>query len=238
MDKVESVDVDQSILGRILDYGNVIVNGTGDRFRAAHDGSLRRSNCATTSPASDAMARSPTSTSSRSAEPPARLARRGGARPCRQSACRHGLCRALHRARIHHALPDHRPAGLRASRHRLCAGQMAGRIEVAEALPRQLPQPRRVPRGLHGRDRQAACRSCSSRNGCASAATGIRAAACRSTCSGRRAGCRRASGCPTRASRPIADGAEPRQDFIAAPLCIACTTLPAQRSNTVESHRG
>ena len=32
MDKVESVDVDQSILGRILDYGDVIVKGTGTGF--------------------------------------------------------------------------------------------------------------------------------------------------------------------------------------------------------------
>ena len=29
MDKIESVDVDQSILGRILDYGTVTVRGTG-----------------------------------------------------------------------------------------------------------------------------------------------------------------------------------------------------------------
>ncbi len=29
MEKVESVDVDQSVLGRILDYGNVTVRGTG-----------------------------------------------------------------------------------------------------------------------------------------------------------------------------------------------------------------
>jgi uncharacterized membrane protein YdbT with pleckstrin-like domain len=29
MDKVESVDVDQSVLGRLLDYGTVIVRGTG-----------------------------------------------------------------------------------------------------------------------------------------------------------------------------------------------------------------
>jgi uncharacterized membrane protein YdbT with pleckstrin-like domain len=29
LDKVESVDVDQSILGRILNYGNVTVNGVG-----------------------------------------------------------------------------------------------------------------------------------------------------------------------------------------------------------------
>jgi len=28
-DKIESVDVDQSILGRILDYGTIIVRGTG-----------------------------------------------------------------------------------------------------------------------------------------------------------------------------------------------------------------
>jgi uncharacterized membrane protein YdbT with pleckstrin-like domain len=30
MDKVESVDVDQSLLGRILDYGDVTINGTGE----------------------------------------------------------------------------------------------------------------------------------------------------------------------------------------------------------------
>jgi hypothetical protein len=29
MDKVESVDVDQSILGRIFNYGDVTVRGTG-----------------------------------------------------------------------------------------------------------------------------------------------------------------------------------------------------------------
>ena len=32
MDKVESVDVDQSILGRLLDYGDVTVKGTGTGF--------------------------------------------------------------------------------------------------------------------------------------------------------------------------------------------------------------
>jgi uncharacterized membrane protein YdbT with pleckstrin-like domain len=32
MDKVESVDVAQSILGRLLDYGNVEVRGTGTGF--------------------------------------------------------------------------------------------------------------------------------------------------------------------------------------------------------------
>ena len=34
MDKVESVKVDQSILGRMLDYGNVTVLGTGEGFGA------------------------------------------------------------------------------------------------------------------------------------------------------------------------------------------------------------
>jgi uncharacterized membrane protein YdbT with pleckstrin-like domain len=29
MDKVESVDVDQSVLGRLLDYGDIVVHGTG-----------------------------------------------------------------------------------------------------------------------------------------------------------------------------------------------------------------
>jgi Bacterial PH domain len=29
MDKVESVDVDQSILGRVFDYGDIVVRGTG-----------------------------------------------------------------------------------------------------------------------------------------------------------------------------------------------------------------
>jgi uncharacterized membrane protein YdbT with pleckstrin-like domain len=49
MDKVASVDVDQSILGRLLDYGNVHVIGTGGALTAeglddTHDGieNLRR----------------------------------------------------------------------------------------------------------------------------------------------------------------------------------------------------
>lgn len=32
MDKVESVDVDQSLLGRLLNYGDVIIRGTGEGF--------------------------------------------------------------------------------------------------------------------------------------------------------------------------------------------------------------
>ena len=36
MDKVESVDVDQSLLGRLLNYGDVIVRGTGEGFEPLH----------------------------------------------------------------------------------------------------------------------------------------------------------------------------------------------------------
>ncbi len=32
MDKVESAQIDQSILGRMLDYGNVTILGTGEGF--------------------------------------------------------------------------------------------------------------------------------------------------------------------------------------------------------------
>ncbi len=89
-------------------------------------------------------------------------------------------------------------------------GQVAGREQVAEALPRQLPQPRRVPRGLHARDRRPARSISCGRAGCASAATGIRAAACRSTCSGRPGARPLACGCRTRACRRIAAAAELR----------------------------
>jgi uncharacterized membrane protein YdbT with pleckstrin-like domain len=34
MDKVESVQIDQSILGRMLDYGDVTILGTGEAFEA------------------------------------------------------------------------------------------------------------------------------------------------------------------------------------------------------------
>jgi Bacterial PH domain len=33
IDKVESVDVSQSILGRLLDYGDILVRGTGEGFQ-------------------------------------------------------------------------------------------------------------------------------------------------------------------------------------------------------------
>jgi len=36
MDKVESVDVDQSIMGRLLDYGDITVRGTGETMEIMH----------------------------------------------------------------------------------------------------------------------------------------------------------------------------------------------------------
>jgi uncharacterized membrane protein YdbT with pleckstrin-like domain len=36
MDKVESVDVDQSLLGRLFNFGDVIVRGTGEGFEPLH----------------------------------------------------------------------------------------------------------------------------------------------------------------------------------------------------------
>ena len=53
-----------------------------------------------------------------------------------------------------------------------------------------------------------------SRAGSGSAAIGTRAAASRSTCSGRPASCRRASGSPTRALRPTAAPADAAPDVI------------------------
>src|SRR5712671_5875851 len=82
----------------------------------------------------------------------------GCARPRSQSASEHQLPRALHRAGIHLDLPGHRTAGFCASRDRLCAGPLAAGIEIAETIRRKLPQSRRVPRGLHGDDRQTHCR--------------------------------------------------------------------------------
>ena len=37
MDKVESVDVDQSILGRILNYGDITIRGTGVGIEPLHN---------------------------------------------------------------------------------------------------------------------------------------------------------------------------------------------------------
>ena len=52
MDKVESVQIDQSILGRMLDYGNVTILGTGEGFETlrtiASPMELRNSITATT----------------------------------------------------------------------------------------------------------------------------------------------------------------------------------------------
>ena len=37
MDKVESVDVDQSILGRLFGYGSITVRGTGEGIATLHN---------------------------------------------------------------------------------------------------------------------------------------------------------------------------------------------------------
>ncbi|CAA9438739.1 MAG: NADPH-dependent 7-cyano-7-deazaguanine reductase, partial [uncultured Rubellimicrobium sp.] len=81
--------------------------------------------------------------------PPAAAPRGGRAGARAEPAKRRGLRRPLHRARVHFALPDDRAARLRASGDRLRAGRMAGGEQVAQALPRELPQSRRIPRGLH-----------------------------------------------------------------------------------------
>ena len=83
-----------------------------------------------------------------------------------------------------------------------------GREQVAETVSRRVSQPRRVSRGLHADHRPAPRGGAGAACGCASAATGIRAAACRSTCSTRPARRPRACGCPIRACRPIGRGLE------------------------------
>jgi hypothetical protein len=65
--------------------------------------------------------------------------------------------------------------------------------------------------------------TCCNRNGCASAATGTRAAASPSTSSGRRARPSKASGCRIRAWRPIAGGGE--RGGLAWPYCAAVAIL-------------
>jgi uncharacterized membrane protein YdbT with pleckstrin-like domain len=49
LDKVESVQVDQSILGRMLDYGTVTILGTGEGFETLRTiaGPIKLRNCIT-----------------------------------------------------------------------------------------------------------------------------------------------------------------------------------------------
>jgi uncharacterized membrane protein YdbT with pleckstrin-like domain len=37
MDKIESIDVDQSMLGRLFDYGDVTIHGTGTTLEPLRD---------------------------------------------------------------------------------------------------------------------------------------------------------------------------------------------------------
>ena len=117
------------------------------------------------------------------------------------------LCGALHRAGIHHPVPHHRPARFRPFRDRLCAGQ--GMVE-SKSLKLFLTSFRNVGgfhEDYHARHRQAHRRGDQAEISAHRAATGIRAAACRSMFSGRRENCRQASGCRSRASRLIAGAA-------------------------------
>jgi uncharacterized membrane protein YdbT with pleckstrin-like domain len=36
MDKIESVDVDQSVLGRLFDFGDIVIRGTGEGIEPLH----------------------------------------------------------------------------------------------------------------------------------------------------------------------------------------------------------
>ena len=62
---------------------------------------------------------------------------RGGARLCAQPAAGRALPGALRRARVHLAVPGHRPARFRASGDRLCAGRDDRREQEPEAVPRR-----------------------------------------------------------------------------------------------------
>ena len=116
------------------------------------------------------------------------------------------LSRALRRAGVHLALPGDRPARFRPSRDRLCARRDDRRKQEPQAVPRQLPQPLRLPRGRDRRHRPAADRGDEAASGCASAAIGIRAAECRSTSSGNRVRRRKACGFPIKECSPTAGG--------------------------------
>ena len=137
-----------------------------------------------------------------------RKPRAGAAGARSEPASRHGLRGAFHGAGVHLALSHYGAAGLRASRHRLRAQRLAGRIQVAEALPGRRSATTARSTRIARSPSASGWRRCWSRTTCASAATGIRAAASPSMCSGRPARPPTACGCPTRASRPTAGAAD------------------------------
>ena len=131
--------------------------------------------------------------------------RRGEAGARAEPAPGRAISGALHLPGVHLALSADRPAGFRAYRHRLRAARVDRREQVAEAVPHSFRNHGAFHEACTMDDRADGWWSCSTRCGCASAATGIRAAACRSTCSGRPARRRRACGSRIRAcavSRP------------------------------------
>ena len=117
-------------------------------------------------------------------------------------------------------------------------GEWLRRIEVAEALPLLLPQSRRLPRGLHRRASARIWPRCSSRSGCGSAATGIRAAAFRSMSFGRPARRRRAFGCRTRACRRIGGAGKLRRQSLRRRSRAAARALPELGSVPAISSHG
>src|SRR5262249_40605390 len=95
----------------------------------------------------------------RPTKPDTRVTQQGGPRSRVEPPCRDELCCTFYRARIHHAVPDHGATRLCSSGDRLCSGEVPRRIEIAEALPQQLPQPWRFSRRLHRYNRQEAVRT-------------------------------------------------------------------------------
>ena len=135
------------------------------------------------------------------------IAGRSHARARSQPASAQDLPGAVHAAQVHLAVPGHRTARFRASGDRLRAASLAGREQVAEALPRQLPTTARST-GLRWRSPRAAGRLPDPRWLRHRRLLGTRAAACRSTCSGRPAGRRPGWDSPTEAWRRTAVAAD------------------------------
>ena len=149
-------------------------------------------------------------------------ARRQDARPHPQSAGRHGLRRPFHRAGVHFNVPGDRAARFRASGHRLRAWRMDRRIEIAEVLSLGASAITARSTRIAPYASARTWSDCSSRAGSGSGATGFRAAACPSTCSGRAASRRRGSGSPNRVSRPTAaaaDGSATVRFSLSRPVC-------------------
>ena len=107
-------------------------------WRTGHDRRTRRENDATRPP--DRMAAIPG---------------RGAARVDAEPAHRDALRRTLHLPGVHIDLPGHGAAGLCPLGDRLCAEGAPCGEQVAEVIPRRVPQPRGLSRGLQPNHRAA-----------------------------------------------------------------------------------